>query len=63
MSNEKFVQQRAYVYAPSPEEIRQMENRRRKMEDKRICGEDEFFSITEEDDDTRGVVIIDILGE
>jgi hypothetical protein len=54
MSNETFVQQRAYIYAPSLEEIKKMKNELR--------GEDEIL-ITEEDDGTSGVVIIDILGE
>jgi len=51
MSSDTFVQQRAYIYAPNPEEIKA-------MEDEKICGEDEI-----KDDDVRGVVIIDIFGE
>jgi len=55
MSNDTFVQQRAYIYAPNPEDIKKMEES--------TDGKKEFIIADEKEDDARGVVVIDILGE
>ena len=51
MNDQTFVQLRAYIHAYNPEE---------EME---FVGEEEHLITDEEDDNARGVVIIDILGE